>query len=152
MNHIRVVLMLVCSVPGWASAVTPTSFFFNDGVYPASVAPAHHGLPGLPVEWVALARAPGTNDVLGYVARSETVTCHVAASGVLTCSDGQEIASDGWTVQQIFQLLAEHYAVLHTPQRALHGLPVDAVGPLRVNETSTLTVETMELEFKKSTD
>ena len=124
-----------------ASVVAPRLYFLNGQVYPASVAPAYHVLPGVPVEWNALLCPPGTNDVLGYVARSETVTCRTAASGLLVCSDGQEIAGDGLTVQQLFQRLAENYAILHTPQHAPRRLPVSTVGELRLNDTVEYELE-----------
>lgn len=137
-------LVVVLAGAVGASVVAPCSFFLNEQVYPASVATAYHTLPGVPVAWSILLRSPGTNDVLGYVTRSETVTCRIAASGLLVCSDGQEIIVDGLTAQQLFQLLAEHHAVLHTPQQSPHLFPADLVGELRVSDPMEYRLESSD--------
>jgi len=98
------------------SAINPFEFLLNGKSFSGDIALPYSLLPAVTPEEDDLLRHPTTNDVFGYVANGQTVTCHIVKGTLLTCSNGLEMDVNTQTVQQVFQLLAETHTLLHTPQ------------------------------------
>ena len=140
-RHILLIaLVLAGAVYG---AVRPRSFWLNDRTYAGDIAPPFITLPTPSPEDHELVRSPTTNDFLGYIAAGVTVTCHVVNGTMLECSNGFETDVRTQTVQQVFQIMAEQHAILHTPQTSPLPPLVEHTGTLDINDqgSSHLTIE-----------
>jgi len=91
-------------------------FRLNGREYPMEVAAPHVPLPQLSEDQQELLRTITDKDVLEYSVRNVTVTGRVVEASRLVCSDGSEMTIGEETIQQLFQLMAETYIILHTPQ------------------------------------
>ena len=140
-RHILLIaLVLAGAVYG---AVRPRSFWLNDRTYAGDIAPPFITLPTPSPEDHELVRSPTTNDFLGYIAAGVTVTCHVVNGTMLECSNGFETDVRTQTVQQVFQIMAEQHAILHTPQTSPLPPLVEHTGTVEMNieESSLITID-----------
>ena len=141
--HPHILLIALALAGAVYGAVRPRSFWLNDRTYAGDIAPPFITLPTPSPEDHELVRSPTTNDFLGYIAAGVTVSCHVVNGTMLECSNGFETDVRTQTVQQVFQIMAEQHAILHTPQTSPLPPLVEHTGTLDINDqgSSHLTIE-----------
>ena len=141
--HPRILLIALALAGAVYGALRPHSFWLNDRTYAGDIAPPFITLPTPSPEDHELVRSPTTNDFLGYIAAGVTVTCHVVNGTMLECSNGFETDVRTQTVQQVFQIMAEQHAILHTPQTSPLPPLVEHPGTVEMNieESSLITID-----------